>query len=83
MIYVVPWLFITFHCSGPFFIVPKRLLLFSQNSAKYCGVCQLQKNNSKILGYFEFATPSEKLLVQQEKLWCSWRFQKNVSTLNL
>ena len=59
------------------------IINFSQNSAKYCGVCQLQKNNSKILGYFEFATPSEKLLVQQEKLWCSWRFQNNVSTLNL
>ena len=23
MIYVVPWLFITVHCSGPLFIVPR------------------------------------------------------------
>ena len=44
---------------------------FLQNSAKYCGACQLQKNNSEILEYFEFATSSDKLLVQQEKLWCS------------
>ena len=56
---------------------------FSQNSVKYYSLCQLQKNNARILEYFEFATTSEKLLVQQEKLLCSWRFQNNVSTLNL
>ena len=83
MIYVVPWLFITVHCSGPCSLLPERLLLFSQNSAKYCGVSQLQKNNPKILEYFEFGTSSDKLLVQKEKLWCSWRFQNNVSTFNL
>ena len=59
------------------------IINFSQNLAKYYGVCQLQKNNPKILEYFEFATSSDKLLIQQEKLWCSWRFQNNVSTLNL
>ena len=67
------------HCS----LFPRRLLLFSQDSAKYCGVCQLQKNNPKILEYFQFATSSDKFLIQQEKLSCSWRFQNNVSTLNL
>ena len=55
------------HCS----MFPKRLLLFSQHSAKYSGVCQSQKNNPKILEYFEFDTSSNKLLIQREKLWCS------------
>ena len=50
---------------------------------KYCSECQLQKNNPKILGNFEFATSSGKLLIQQEKLWCSGRIQNNLSTLNL
>ena len=79
-----------FHgCSLPFIVqahcslFPERLFLFSQNSAKYCRVCRLQKNNPKILEYFELVTSSDKLLIQQEKLWCSWRFQNNVSTLNL
>ena len=79
-----------FHgCSLPFIVqahcslFPERLLLFSQNSGKYCGVCQLQKNNPKILKYFQFATSSDKLLIQQEKPWCSWRFENNVSILSL
>ena len=38
------------HCS----LFPKRLLLFSQNMPEYSGVCQWQKNNPKILEYFEF-----------------------------
>ena len=76
MIYVVPRLFITFHYSGLLFIVPRTTAsLF----IKYCGVCQLQENNPKILEYFDFATSSDKLLIQQKKLWCSWRFQNNVS----
>ena len=83
MIFVVPWLFITVHCPGLLFIVSKRLLLFSQNSRKNCDVCQLQNNNPKILEYFELGTSSDKLLIQQEKLWCRWRFQNNLSTLNL
>ena len=41
------------------------IINFSQNSAKYYGVCQLQKNNPKILEYFEFATSSNKLFIQQ------------------
>ena len=64
-------------------LFPERLLLFSQISAKYSGVCQSQKNNPKILEYFEYATSSDKLLIQQQKLWCSWRFQNNVSAPNL
>ena len=62
-----------FHvCSVPFTVqarcslFPERLLLFSKISAKYCGVYQLQKNNLKILEYFEFATTSDKLLLQQK-----------------
>ena len=61
MIYVVPWLFITFHCSGPLFIVPQTT---ASRFTKYSGVCQPQKNNPKILEYFEFATSSNKLLIQ-------------------
>ena len=83
MIYVVPWLIITVHCSGSLFIVPQTMLPFSQNSAKYFGVCQLEKNNPKMLECFQFATSSDKLLIQQEKPWCSWRFENNVSILNL
>ena len=83
MIYVVPWLIITVHCSGSLFIVPQTMLFFSQNSAKYFGVCQLEKNNPKMLEYFQFATSSDKLLIQQEKPWCSWRFENNVSILSL
>ena len=64
-------------------LFPKRLLLFSQILAKYSGVCQSQKNNPKILEYFEYATSSDKLLIQQQKLWFCWRFQNNVSAPNL
>ena len=85
----IKW-YMFFHvCSLPFIVqthcslFPKRLLLFSQNSAKYCAVCQLQENNPEILECFEFATSSDKLLIQQKKLWRSWRFQNNVSTPNL
>ena len=67
------------HCS----LFSKGLLLFSKNLAKYCGLCQLQKNNPKILEFFELAASCDKLLVQQEKLWCSWMLQNNVSTINL
>ena len=67
------------HCS----LFPERVPLFSQNSGKYCDVCQLRKNDQKILEYFEFATCSDKLLIEQEKLRCNWRFQNNVSTSNL
>ena len=70
-----------FHgCSLPLIVqtlcslLPERLLLFSQISAKYSDVCQSQKNNSKNLEYFEFATSSDKLLIQQQKHWCSWMF---------
>ena len=89
----IKWYMLLHGCSLPFIVqvhcslFPERLLLFSQNSAKYCGVCQLQGNNPKIwifkFEYFEFATSSDKLLIQQKKLWCSWRFQNNVSTPNL
>ena len=51
-----------------------------QNIAVYVNCKRITK---KILEYFEFATSSDKLLIQQEKPWCSWRFQNNVSTLNL
>ena len=51
-----------------------------QNIAVYVNCKRITK---KFLEYFEFATSSDKLLIQQEKLWCSWRFQNNVSTLNL
>ena len=66
------------HYSGPLFIVPQTIAsVFSKF------VCQSQKNNPKILEYFEFATSFGKLLIQQEKLWCSRRFQNNVSNPNL
>ena len=68
MTYVVPWLFIAVHCSGPLFIVSRTTASPFTNCAKYCGVCQLQKNNPNVLEYFEFATSSDKLLIQQEKL---------------
>ena len=62
------------HCSDPLFIVPQTIAsVFSKF------VCQSQKNNPKILEYFEFTTSFDKLFIQQEKLWCSWRFQNNVS----
>ena len=64
-------------------LFPERLLLFSKISAKYSGVCQSQKNNPKILDFFEYATSYDKLIIQQQKLWCSWRFQNNVSASNL
>ena len=83
MIFVVPWLFITVHCSGLLFIVPQTTASLFTKFGKNCDVCQLQNNNPKILEYFELATSSDKLLIQQEKLWCRWRFQNNVSTLNL
>ena len=51
-----------------------------QNIAVYVNCKRITK---KILEYFESATSSDKLLIQQEKLCCSWRFQNNVSTLNL
>ena len=56
------------HCSGPLFIVPQNVHLFSQNSAEYSAVCQSQKNNPKILEYFEFTASFDNLLIQQEKL---------------
>ena len=72
-----------FHCSGPLFIDPQTTAYLFTKFEKYCSVCQLPRNNPKIWEYFEFATSSDKLLIQQEKPWCSWRFQNNVSTLNL
>ena len=79
-----------FHgCSLPLVVqalcslFPEQLLLVSQISAKYSGVSHSQKNNPKLLEYFEYATSSDKLLIQQQKLWCSWRFQNNLSTPNL
>ena len=36
-----------------------------------------------MLEYFEYATSSDKLLIQQQKLWCSWGFQNNVAAPNL
>ena len=45
IICVVPWLFIV---QAHYSLFPKQLLLFSQISAEYSGVCQSQKNNPKI-----------------------------------
>ena len=53
------------HCS----LFPERLLLIFQNSVEYSGVCQSQKNNPKILEYFEFTTSFGKFLIHQEELW--------------
>ena len=54
-----------FHgCSLPLIVqalcslFPEQLLLFSQISAKYFGVCHSQKNNPKILEYFEYTINS-------------------------
>ena len=77
-------MFITVHCSGPLFIVPRTTAsLFTKFSKILWCMSIAKKTNRKILEYFEFATSSDKLLIQQKKLWCSWRFQNNVSTSNL
>ena len=69
----IKWYMLYHNCSLPFIVqahcslFPEWLVFFSQNSAKYSGVCQSQKNNPKILEYFEFATSSEKFLNSTRK----------------
>ena len=89
MLHFIKWYMLFQEYSLPFIVqvhsslFPEWVLLFSQNSEKYCGVYQLQKNNPKLLEYFEFAASSDELLVQQEKFWFSRGVQNSVSTLNL
>ena len=57
MIYVAPRLFITVHCSGPLFIVPRTTAsLFTKFSKILWCMSIAKKTNVKILEYFEFAT---------------------------
>ena len=67
------------HCS----LFPERLLLIFQNSVEYSGVCQSQKNNPKILEYFEFTTSLASFLFNKKNSGGSWRFQNSASTPNL
>ena len=70
MIHVFPWLFIIARCSGPLMIVPRTTASLFTKFGKILWLCQLQENNPKILEYFEFATSSDKLLIQQKKNSC-------------